>query len=179
MTFELSCHLTTKLIDDGVSGFSPIWLVELPLDLTVPLPLFEPDDGCKSNLDVTYTLVGEPPSWIVLNEEAREVNVIITDLAPKVKSVKVHMKASYDDVETEFSFTLYFTSESKYESDKESKYESDKETTVMTPAVNVTSTNTIDADTESSTEKAPEIRLSTFDTIAANLTEHHPLTEEV
>ena len=171
MTFELNCLSTTKLIDDGLSAFSPIWLVELPLDLTVPLPLFEPDSGCKSNLDVAYTLVGDPPSWIILNEEAREVNVQITDLVLKVKSQKVDIKASYDDVVTEFSFTLYFISESKQEPDKE--------TTLMTPAVNVTSTNTTDTDTESSAEKAPDIRFSTFDTIAANLTEHHPLTEEV
>lgn len=40
LTFELSCPTVTKLTDDGKSDFSPIWLVDLPLDLTVPLPLF-------------------------------------------------------------------------------------------------------------------------------------------
>lgn len=81
----------------------------------MPLPLFQSDFACASNSNVTYAFVGEQPSWITLDEEAREVKAQIDALEPEVTSQKVKMKASLEDTETEFSFTLYFITEPKQE----------------------------------------------------------------
>ena len=90
----------------------------------------------------------------------------IEDLGHEVADLKVYLKASLEEVETEFSFTLYFTAR------PENKIVEDNS---MPLVANSTSSNS----TETTSISAPEIELSTFDTIAANLTERHPQSEEL
>ena len=68
----------TKLVDDGNSGYSPIIPVYLPVEasiLIVKLPLYEPDMPCSelTNADIEYSFVEDPPEWLILDQDNREV----------------------------------------------------------------------------------------------------------
>ena len=88
-------------------------MLKLPLDLTLPLPLFEPNTECRSNADVEYAFVGEPPIWATLNEGNREVQILTEDPKLLGRNIRIPLKASVDDFEKEFSFTLFFPSKTE------------------------------------------------------------------
>ena len=51
--------------------------VEFPIETVVKLPLYEPDLPCfgLTNADVSYAFLQDPPEWLVLDEERREILV--------------------------------------------------------------------------------------------------------
>ena len=84
---EVTC-LISELIDDGSTSFSPLYQVALPeVDLTVSLPLYEPNEPCegKTNANVVYSVTLEDyedpdlPSWASFSEEARKVKISLSD----------------------------------------------------------------------------------------------------
>ena len=63
------CEPTDLVEPKGSKQFSALHLIFfLPLDLTIPLPLYVPEPSCDlSNDDIEYVLMSELPNWIIFD----------------------------------------------------------------------------------------------------------------
>ena len=98
---------------------SAMFLVfDLPVDLSVKLPRFEPEPNCGgiSNFEVNYAIVGQRRDWIHL-ERAWEGSVVIaqtndeTQFKSSTRMIQVRVEASYEDIVSEVKFYIAYMKE--------------------------------------------------------------------
>ena len=107
VTIEVDSCEVTDLVEPDDSKFSSLYLAfNLPLDLKIYLPLYEPEPACNlSNADIDYSLVDNDndssnpsiPDWITFDVESRTLTAQSNDPKLLGETFKLELKATYQD----------------------------------------------------------------------------------